>query len=210
MNGQPPVVPPSVPATPKTCGLATASLVLGILGLICILPLIGSLLAIIFGIVALVKVSNSRGALRGQGQAIAGLLLGCASLLMIPVLAGMLLPALSAARWKARETLCFTQMKQLGLAVAIYSVDHEDKIPRTFTDLEPYLGSNPGLAKLLICPEAKDQTSPSYELFLGGEQWQGTGTVDQVVIAAMKLNHRGRRNVLYGDGRVETVRTAGE
>lgn len=56
----------------RTSGLAIASLVLGILW-ICGL---GSLLATIFGAVALHQISRSRGQIEGKGMAIAGLVLG--------------------------------------------------------------------------------------------------------------------------------------
>jgi hypothetical protein len=63
---------PSVYQPSRTSGLAVASLVLGILWL-CGL---GSLLATIFGAVALSQISRSRGQLEGKGLAIAGLVLG--------------------------------------------------------------------------------------------------------------------------------------
>ncbi|APW60107.1 GYF domain-containing protein [Paludisphaera borealis] len=62
--------------TPRTSGLAIASLVLGILWL-CGL---GSLLSTIFGSVALSQISRSRGTLEGKGMAIAGLVLGLVGL----------------------------------------------------------------------------------------------------------------------------------
>jgi len=60
----------------RTSGLAVASLVLGIL----FLCGIGSLLATIFGAVALSQISRSNGTLTGRGMAIAGLVLGIVGL----------------------------------------------------------------------------------------------------------------------------------
>ncbi len=57
---------------PRTSGLAIASLVLGLLWL-CGL---GSLLATIFGAVAIGQISRSNGTMDGKGMAIAGLILG--------------------------------------------------------------------------------------------------------------------------------------
>lgn len=55
--------------------LAIASLVLGLTGMT-LLPFMGSVLAIVFGHVALRQVHNSQGKLAGKGLAIAGLVLG--------------------------------------------------------------------------------------------------------------------------------------
>lgn len=57
---------------PRTSGLAVASLVLGIVWLCGI----GSLLATVFGAVALKQIGDSRGSVTGKGMAIAGLVLG--------------------------------------------------------------------------------------------------------------------------------------
>lgn len=60
-------------APPKTNGYAIASLVLG---LVPVIPVIGSILAIIFGILAESQVNGSGGTERGRGMAIAGTILG--------------------------------------------------------------------------------------------------------------------------------------
>jgi len=62
----------------KTSALAIASFVLALLWIFGL----GSLLAVIFGIVSLVAISHAHGALRGRGWAIAGLVIGAIGLLL--------------------------------------------------------------------------------------------------------------------------------
>ena len=64
---------------------------------------------------------------------------------IIGILAGLLLPALATAREKARRTKCMSNLKQVGLAMHVFSTDHNDKFPNagtagTKSDVGPYLG----------------------------------------------------------------------
>ena len=83
----------------RTSGKAIASFVLGLcVPISCALT---SLPAILFGILGLIDVNNPKKRLKGQGFAITGIVLGGMSVLVIPVLLGLLLPAIQAARGRS-------------------------------------------------------------------------------------------------------------
>lgn len=79
---------------------------------------------------------------------------------IIAILAAMLLPALSRAREKAKESVCIGNLKQLGLALHMYAGDYEERFPLEETMgnphrilincLMPYIRNR----KVFYCPSA--------------------------------------------------------
>jgi len=53
---------------------------------------------------------------------------------IIAVLAALLLPALSRAKARAKQTQCLNNLRQWGLALHLYASDNEDWLPRDGTD----------------------------------------------------------------------------
>src|ERR1035441_6784754 len=56
---------------------------------------------------------------------------------IIAILAAMLLPALAAAKNKAKETQCVNDYKQLQLCYQMYVGDNNDQLPLNFVDNPP-------------------------------------------------------------------------
>lgn len=82
---------------PRTNGMAIASLILGIVGLLLgvLFLFIPNILAIVFGHVASSQIKNSQGTQTGQGMAIAGLIMGYFIVVIgvIGILAAIAIPA---------------------------------------------------------------------------------------------------------------------
>jgi prepilin-type processing-associated H-X9-DG protein len=156
-----------------------------------------AIIAVVFGVVAFVETSRSRGRIKGRWLAVIGLLLSCAYLSV----AALLLVQDRMLNKSARAD-CASNMKRIGLAISMYADEHDGTIPKTFDDLRPYA---PNLDKLLICPSAKDTSRPSYQILLGGKKWNSPGTIDAIVVTEPLGIHPMGHNALYGDGHVEWV-----
>ncbi|MBE6379996.1 MAG: DUF1559 domain-containing protein [Lentisphaerae bacterium] len=64
---------------------------------------------------------------------------------IIAILAAMLLPALSAARERARSANCVSKLKQIGLAMTMYAGDNNSRLPANdirFADPDITWGNN--------------------------------------------------------------------
>ena len=85
---------------------------------------------------------------------------------IIALLASMLLPALSKAKAKGQQTYCLNNMKQLSLAIHLYTGDQDDWFPpiqaRATQGYESswrhylwkYIGQNP---RVYDCPAEKEE-----------------------------------------------------
>jgi len=220
---QPPAGTPPAGAPPKASGLAIASLILGCLGLLTCG--ITSLVGLVLGIIAMVRISKSQGRMGGQGLALAGTIVSAVFLLLVPLPAAMLLPALAKAKQRAASIQCMNNVKQLDLALIMYADANHDHFPAgtNWCDaLKPYVKNDktfrcsqgkPGLRShyafnaRLAGLTTKEVQAPAQTVVLfetdGG--WNVSG--DRALLPATP-RHSGVYVIGFADGHVELVRSA--
>jgi hypothetical protein len=141
---------PSAPTSRPRKGLAVASLVLGLLSVPTFgLLLVGTILSLVLGTVALVKASRHPAEYGGQKLAIAGIAAGVASVLVMPVLAGVMvalqLPRLMKRNVAANERAAIANVRAVMAAE------------------EAYRARNGGFYDTLTCLAAPDECIESYQ-----------------------------------------------
>ena len=75
---------------------------------------------------------------------------------IIAILAAILFPVFSKAREKARQAQCTSNLKQLGLALTIWTQENDERLPAAADDL--FTGALGVPAKVAKCPNRKDQS----------------------------------------------------
>jgi prepilin-type processing-associated H-X9-DG protein len=110
-----------------------------------------ALIGLILGIIAMIKIRQSRGALGGGGIALAGTIVSGFFLLMIPFYVALMLPALASAKQKAQQINCVNNVKQLAIAVRMYSGDNKNQLPPATTWCDA-IRSYAGSEKNFQCP----------------------------------------------------------
>ncbi len=159
-------------APTRTSGQAIASLVLGILSVIGCFFFTG-LPAIILGALGLSSIGKSDRRLEGKGLAIAGIVTGSiGTLLMLPVLIALLLPAVQAAREAARRAQCVNNLKQIALAMHNYESINGHLPAAASVDSE----GKPRLSwRVAILPLLGQQAL--YDQFKQDEPWDGPNNI---------------------------------
>jgi type II secretory pathway pseudopilin PulG len=127
-----------LPSNQQTDGKATASLVLGILSLLC-LSIFAGIPAIILGHMSKANIRRSMGRLKGDGMATAGLVMGYISGAAIPlilIIAAIAIPNLLRARISANESVAMSTVRTINTLQVTYQAQY------------PHQGYAPDLATL--------------------------------------------------------------
>ena len=147
--------------TQKTvAGIAVVSLVLGILGMLCLGPLC-SIPAIICGHIAMSRIKKDRAALSGDGMALAGLIMGYLQIafmvVLVPLMAAIAIPSFAKARDVAQSAVCHNNMRQIDAAKEMAAPEHGHEDGDTIPDEQVSEYVKGGLSSL-ICPKEGNYT----------------------------------------------------
>ena len=133
--GVPPVLTPSAVDIPTArpqgagnSGLATASFVMGLLGLLC-LGIFAGVPAVICGHVARSREKRDPKVYRAGGLAKAGLVLGYVSIAMSVIFGALLIPIVMKSRDASHRAQCTQQLHQIQNALTVWASDHDSQFP---------------------------------------------------------------------------------
>ncbi len=193
----------------QTNGMAIASVVFGAVGFF--LPVLGSVPAIILGILGLKRTRDP--AVGGRGAAITGISLGAASLVVGFVVWGcmlsILLPSLNRARETANRVKCAANLKAIGNALLLYANENRGMYPPDFQTL---INTQDISFDSFVCPSSDDQrasqmsdlSTPGHLSYVYVPAMNFQASANNVIVYEHITDHnQDGANFLYGNGQVQ-------
>jgi prepilin-type processing-associated H-X9-DG protein len=127
-------------------------------------------------------------------------------------LMGIFAPAMSRARGNAGQIGCLSNMRQIGIAMMIYSQEHKGNLPPDLGSLLEYAAT----PQLFICPSDNNHAAmvsgsdeqkaawvnanSSYILLAAGGNLRHMRGAEDVVLYEKAHYHGDKMNLLYADG----------
>jgi competence protein ComGC len=149
----PPILPPDN-STRQSSGLALASMILGICGIVmCLGPLAG-IPAVICGHKAQSRIKQSGGMMSGSGQATAGLVLGYLSIawiFVIGMMAAIAIPNFVRARTQAQSYACQSNLQAIQGAKEVWALENKKAQNAVPTDTDLFGAGRP-IKQKPACP----------------------------------------------------------
>lgn len=117
---------------------------------------------------------------------------------IIAILASLLLPTLSRAKEKGKQTSCLNNLRQMGLALFLYADDNQDRLPPPEFDPDRIPGSNPWRGYLLYWdPGRQGQSARSQAAVNLGLLHVGNYLRTPLIFYCPSLRHAPRLRVLF-------------
>ncbi|MFZ2653722.1 MAG: DUF4190 domain-containing protein [Victivallales bacterium] len=195
----------------KSSALAITSLTLGILSLTCGGPFLG-IPAIVLGMIAMGRIKKGTGS--GKSLAISGIATGSMGTVVIGIalIVGILLAIINPSRENARRVSCIRNLKEIALAVRMYSQEYNEQFPhKSGAEGLEMLRSGGYLenTKMYTCPSTK--TVPAREgekltednvdyVYVGG--YNESVSPDTAIAYDKPNNHTMYGNIAFADGHV--------
>ena len=189
--------------------LAIASLICGCL--LCV-PFVTGIASIITGAFGMRKARDP--AVTGRGMAIAGLTLGILNVVLWGAYFGLIfaimVPTMGMARQTANQVKCASNLKQIGLALRMYSDANGGAFPDTIEQFvaDPAAGLTSAVYDCPVTPTAPPATSApaaltgSIEYVYVGKGLTNKTPPTTILAYEPVANHGTGSNILYADGTV--------
>ena len=170
---------------------AILSLILGILSLT-ILSIFAGIPAVILGHVSRSNIRKSMGKLKGDGLALAGLIMGYLSFLAIPfilIIAAIAIPNLLRARIAANEASAVGSLRTINVAEVTYAETYKEGFARKLSDLagSGCERSRSATNACLIDSMLGSGTKSGYRYTYKSEDSDGDGVLEKYFITAEPL-----------------------